>query len=278
MTRAWREAPELTVVVVVTVLAMAALFAVGMGGWPGAPNVCIARDTCFCESFRPGLVRQPANTWSNLGFVVAGLGMGLLRWRERAGGVPPGHRNPMTTRAFEPGMYALLAALLGPGSMALHASMTHWGGRVDVAAMYVWAAFPIAYGITRALELPRAQFALLYVVLAGALVAALWAPPGTTEPVFALLLAGVMGAQIFAQRRRRDLEWQPRWLVAAGVSFAVAFALWIPSRRSTGALCNPDSWLQGHAAWHLLCAVAVAAIWAYFRSERPREAAATARP
>ena len=35
----------------------------------------------------------------------------------------------------------------------------------------------------------------------------------------------------------------------------VAFGVWIPSQ--TGGLwCIPESWLQGHALWHVLCAVA----------------------
>jgi hypothetical protein len=271
MRRGLRLAPELSVALAGAALAMGALFAVGIGGWPGAPNGCVARDTCFCEAFRPGLVRQPANTWSNLGFVAVGLAMGALRWRERRHGLPPRRANPMTTRALEPGLYALLTVLLGPGSMALHASMTHWGGRVDVASMYLWAAFPIAYGASRAFELSRRSFLALYGALSLALVAALWAPPGTTEPVFALLLAGVVAAQLTARRLRPELSWQPRWLVASGLLFGAGFALWVPSRQSTGALCHPDSWLQGHAAWHLLCACAAAAIWAYFRSEQPRK-------
>ncbi len=48
----------------------------------------------------------------------------------------------------------------------------------------------------------------------------------------------------------------------------MAFAVWIPSRRSDGALSDPDSLLQEHALWHLLCALATLLIWLYYRSER----------
>ena len=38
----------------------------------------------------------------------------------------------------------------------------------------------------------------------------------------------------------------------------VAFTIWL---LSNAGWCDPDSLLQGHAAWHLLCAVA--AYWLY---------------
>ncbi|WP_370326484.1 hypothetical protein [Euzebya sp.] len=45
-----------------------------------------------------------------------------------------------------------------------------------------------------------------------------------------------------------------RWPAAVGV---LAGALHATSRTG-GSLCRPDSWLQGHAAWHVAAAVAVA--------------------
>jgi hypothetical protein len=57
------------------------------------------------------------------------------------------------------------------------------------------------------------------------------------------------------------------WLVAAAVLFLTAWGVWIPSHTG-GLLCDPDSLLQGHAAWHLLDAGAVACIYQFYRSEQ----------
>jgi hypothetical protein len=35
--------------------------------------------------------------------------------------------------------------------------------------------------------------------------------------------------------------------------------------------CAPRGWLQWHAAWHLFAAAALWLLYAFFRSERPRE-------
>ena len=37
---------------------------------------------------------------------------------------------------------------------------------------------------------------------------------------------------------------------------------------ATSALCSPESLLQGHAAWHLLCAGATVCLYGYALSER----------
>jgi hypothetical protein len=34
-----------------------------------------------------------------------------------------------------------------------------------------------------------------------------------------------------------------------------------------GKFSGPDTWLQGHAVWHLLTALSLAAIYLYYRSE-----------
>ena len=67
-------------------------------------------------------------------------------------------------------------------------------------------------------------------------------------------------------RRRPFVTIRRRWAVAALALFLAAFAVWIPSR-SGGALCDPDSWIQGHAVWHLLCAAAAGCLFVYFLSE-----------
>jgi hypothetical protein len=44
----------------------------------------------------------------------------------------------------------------------------------------------------------------------------------------------------------------------------VAFAIWL---LSTSGWCDPTSLLQGHAAWHLLCAVSAYWLFRLYESE-----------
>src|SRR3954454_17369686 len=74
-------------------------------GWLG-PDV--GRGARFCEAARDGWVKQPANSFSNVGFVVAGL---MIAWRagrgDRLGDVQPRHPGLATT-------YACVVVVLGP--------------------------------------------------------------------------------------------------------------------------------------------------------------------
>ena len=109
-------------------------------GWLGAD---VDRGANFCET-ASGAVRQPVNTLSNLGFVVAGLLVALRAGRP--GGLGTG------TLASRPGLataYACVVVLLGPASMAMHATETELGGHLDMASMYLIAGFAVAYAAMR---------------------------------------------------------------------------------------------------------------------------------
>jgi hypothetical protein len=232
-------------------------------GWLG-PDV--GRGATFCEAARDGLVRQPANTFSNVGFVAAGL---LIAWhagRRRtpgaAGSVLASHRHLATA-------LACLVVLLGPGSAAMHATQSAAGGHLDMLSMYLVASFAAAYA---AMRWWRGGTGRLAVVFFGALVfcelVGLW---HATLPVvmyagnaaFGLLLIGAVALEVLIMRRGGTRA--RRGFAAAAVgSMLVAFAIWNASR---GGLCDPHSLVQGHAAWHLLGALAAYLLYRYYDSE-----------
>jgi len=249
-------------------VAFAALGAFAWAGWPGAPNRCLASGSCFCEAARTGLVRQPANTLSNLGFVAVGLAVAAASGRRRARGGARG--NALAASPLVSTLAALAIALLGPGSMFLHASLTGWGGRVDVLSMYLWASFTLAYAALRAFAFSTARFAGVFAALLALTFWSKLASEVSSDAIFGLLLAGFLLGEGAVWRLRPELRQERRWLALALLCFGAGFALWLPSRRSDGALCDPGSWLQGHAAWHLLSAAAAGAIWCYWHSEHQR--------
>lgn len=74
--------------------------------------------------------------------------------------------------------------------------------------------------------------------------------------------------------RRRFVPWF--WLGAA--AFVVAYAIW-RTGTADDPRCEPDSLVQAHAIWHLLCALATWAFFLHFRTEvRVASARADATP
>ena len=67
---------------------------------------------------------------------------------------------------------------------------------------------------------------------------------------------------------------QVGWGFASAGALALAFAIWNLAKDGSS-LCHPDSLLQGHAAWHLLCAVAAYALYRLYASEQVSDAGLT---
>lgn len=257
--REFRPRPSvLGATAVVSVLSLV-LFAVALGlGWFG-PDVAAGAN--FCEAARSGLIKQPANTFSNLGFVVAGLAAAFYLDRHWSS----------TSHLLAP--FPALIALLGQGSMGMHATQSSLGGRFDVGSMYLVAGFAAAYGITRLLGRGMAALATLFVVLVVA--AEIFGASDIPAPLvdtagnlaFAVLLLLAVVVEVVIQRRPDDPQsWG--WALAALGAMVVAFVIWSLSH-SGGPWCDPNSWLQGHAVWHLLCAMAAYGLFRFYASGPP---------
>ncbi len=230
-------------------------------GWLGADA---GRGDGFCEAARDQLVRQPANTFSNAGFVLAGL---LIAWHVGRREDPAA----VLTR-FRGTAYAVLVVLLGPGSAAMHASQTAVGGHLDTTSMYLLASFAAAYAVVRHRALGRAAFAWLFgalllvcelVDLAG------WQVPVVMSAgnlVFGVLLVTALMLEA-GQSKRRGRSIDLRWGMAGLTSMFVAFVIWNGAKDGSP-FCHPGSLLQGHAVWHLLGAVAAYCLYRLYASER----------
>jgi hypothetical protein len=229
-------------------------------GWLG-PDV--GRGDRFCEAARDAGVLQPANTFSNVGFVLAGLG---IAWRAGASSTTI-VANPRLAAA-----YGVVVVLLGPASAAMHATQSALGGHLDLLSMYLVAAFASAYAWTRVLRRGTGFFAALFVgvVVTCELVERI---PGHVPVVDVaanlafgvFLLVALAGEAVLW--RRGDGRRQVGWGLASVGALALAFAIWNAAKDGSP-WCHPDSLLQGHAAWHLLCAVAAYALYRLYASER----------
>ena len=203
------------------------------------PATCLTTSIarCFCEAVGTGLLRQPANALSSLAFCVAAL-VAADRGRRLARHTPE--------RALAP-VVALTLLALGAGSLAYHAQLTFAGQVLDVQGMYLLGTLLITGALWRRGTLTAARATLLAVALIVGLLAAQAAFPDARRWLFALvLLPGIA------------LEWRlaprSRPLALAVVALVIAYAVWLADDR--GLWCEPTSWLQGHAVWHLLTALA----------------------
>jgi hypothetical protein len=229
-------------------------------GWLG-PDV--NRGAGFCEAGRDWVVRQPANTFSNLGFVTAGL---LIAWHAgRRGSIG----TSLATHRWLASVMACLVVLLGPGSAAMHATQSSLGGDLDVLSMYLVASFALAYASIRWLHGDIALFAGIF--FGGIVFCEVLGSAGLRFPVvntggnaaFALLLLLATAVEVLIVRRG-ELHANRTYAYVSLASILTAFAIWNASKRW---LCDPQSLVQGHAIWHLLGAVSAYFLYRYYASE-----------
>lgn len=231
-----------TVGVIGTVLVLLAT----AGGWLG-PDV--DRGAQFCETAHWCLFAQPSNTLSNLGFVLAGC---LFAWHARRPWFRM-HTLGLTT------IFAVTIVLLGPASMAMHATETAAGGHLDVLSMHLIAAFSVAYALARIARWSTAHAALVFVAIVSVSTRIAWRGDQivvlqhTGNLIFVLLVAAAVTMEIVLWRRVAGPR--PRWGLASVGTLLLAFSIWLVSQTG-GVWCVAESWLQGHALWHLLCALA----------------------
>lgn len=224
-------------------------------GWLG-PD--IGRGANFCEAPRPGLVKQPANTWSNLGFVVAGL---AIAWHAATDSLMPAR-----LRAA----FACVVVLLGPASAAMHATQSSLGGHLDMLSMYLVAGFAASYAWVRWVRRGAGSFFAAYAVCVLVCeLAGLWTRPVPVvnyagNLAFAVLLLTAVVLEGLLWRRGETRRTIGFGLASLG-SMLLAFAIWNASQHGW---CDPHSLAQGHGAWHLLCAVAAYFLYRLYASER----------
>jgi hypothetical protein len=181
----------------------------------------------------------------------------------------------MTQTSFYPTLFSAIVVFMGPGGAFFHASLTDWGGAVDVLSMFLWINFLIFYDLASIYDWSRFRFLVSYIVATAVLVLPrlLYGPAGV--PIFAVVFGCwllIEAAAAIVSRRPGvrsafTFDRDRRWLLGHLVTSIVAFAIWTASHGG-GPLCRPESLFQGHAVWHVLNAVAFTLLYPYLRSER----------
>lgn len=258
-----RDPRPVVIAIITATLSLALVLGAARWGWLG-PDV--GRGDGFCEAARPGWIRQPANTWSNLAFVIAGLAVAWYAADRLRLGLTLGAHPGLATA------YAVLVVLLGPGSMAMHATQSDLGGHLDLLSMFLVSGFALAYALMRYLHRGPALMAVVFVVavllgmavhLRGGSVAVLG---HLGNAAFAAQLWVAVGLEVALIRRRSPR--QDIWFgVASLATLTLAFAIWTTGKRGH-AWCRPDTLLQQHGAWHVLCALAAYLLFRHYAAER----------
>lgn len=219
----------------------------GYGGSMSCPwSFLEPAELKFCEERLCGWVVEPANTWSNIGFIISGV-LILLAARQswRTGSVLTG----------------VTAILCGIGSMLFHATGTRLGEVIDVSAMYLISALFVTLNLQRMRSWAGAKTWLFFGALSAGSVAFMLTSGSNGILLFTSQLVFFGLSEIYMAFHPERYPAVRKHFYALSLTFGLSCAVWLLDLHRI--VCIPDNHiLGGHALWHLLNGLA---LWFYFR-------------
>jgi len=249
----------------------------GLQGWKGELGGCTLAEPCFCENIvMNALIREKSQTWSNLGLILSGLG--ILFWIGKFPNESSSktHQNPMTHPTLYSVLYGMLTINIGIGSFWFHGSLLRYAEFMDTFAMNLYITFFLYYNLVRLTKKSERIFLFLFLPTAVSVGITEWIVNDARISVWIFsIFAGIGMAweaiiQILMHTSKNHLYWIYRdwkWFVIGIGSFFLSFLIWNLSLPGA-ALCNPNTWIQGHSFWHLGVAVSTFSLYIYTRSEK----------
>ena len=226
----------------------------------------------FCELNRDGMVIQPANTWSNLGYLFVGCILFSVGLKDH---FHKGRADVKNLLAKYPAFTFFLAIgliHLFIGSFFYHASLTQLFQIMDVTGIYAIILALFTYNAFKAFplmkigkELKSTHRWLIGIGVSLNLVFMLEIYKWNINYVFPVLIIALLVVNLINFRSKVLQKMYKNYIWLAMATMLAALSLWILDR--TNVWCSPTSIFQGHALWHLLTALAVLLIYFYYRSE-----------
>ena len=211
----------------------------------------------FCEQRLCAVVAEPSNAWSSIAYVLVAFWL-LSKPEARA------------SRLLA--AVAIAEMLIGIGSFVFHASGTFAGELVDLSGMFLLSGMMLALAIGHAKKLSPRQVAAAWALFTlGPLATVLVVKPAGI-PLFALELVSAIVLELWVWRKKGTAAFNLFGQSLALVS--TAFVIWAGD--ISGIACRPDNHLvTGHAVWHLLNAIAISRLFAFYAVRLAREGSLT---
>ncbi|WP_417736078.1 ceramidase domain-containing protein [Rosistilla oblonga] len=199
----------------------------------------------FCERTLDGPIKHPADTWTNIGPLVAGIF--ILIYANR----------PLER------LLGVAAIWTGLASGYFHASNTILGETLDLSGMFMFILSIAALQQHRSDPNRPGQRMLIAIVLVGSLILTVLSSFSTAfaSPMFAVIVVIVVARGLYDSMLTR-------WAYAMVITFLIAWGFWWLDYMHI--VCHPDNHiLTGHGLWHLLNGVVFWCAFRHYQSTMP---------
>lgn len=204
----------------------------------------------YHETVVGGLIRQPANAWTNVTYIIVAVMVLCLV-------VKRGDRSML---AFMPA----LAALIGLTSFLYHASNTFLFQFLDLASMYLLSGLMLVLNAERAGLIAARRAPALYagvVLVSSLLLLAIRGRSGAI--IFGAEIAAAVAMELFIAFRKDEGARYRDYLIALGL-FAAAYLFWILDFTGRTPFDTGNHVMQGHGLWHSINAFCIYYLYRFY--------------
>lgn len=200
----------------------------------------------FCERQLCAWVKEPANTWSNIAFVIVGIAL----WRAA------GQKHQVHLR-----WAGLVAVIAGIGSTFFHMSGSHIGGGADYFGMFLSTGLLTAYNVRRWLNCSFRSMYLLIGLTTLSLMISIVLFPNSHRYLFIFGAPCCLIELWLFFRDRHRIEYR-HYLFMWGAMLIAGMFWWLDISRI---LCSPDNHvLSAHGLWHIFTALSFIPLYYYY--------------
>ena len=201
----------------------------------------------FCEAKLCAWIVKPAETWSNMAFVVIGLYIIYLARKENRPHLLP---------------IGIVAQFLGVFSGLYHATGTFIGEWLDISSMILFTGTGIVYNLRRLFLIPKRSMVLIFATLMLTSMVLIYYFEKLGVVLFGMQFIGcaLMELYLFS---KAPVKANYFYFKAMVVTFLVAWGVWWLDIMKIW--CNPDNHIfTGHAFWHVATSFTFLFVYHFF--------------
>lgn len=205
----------------------------------GAPNIK------WCEETLCQWISEPSNTWSNLGYLLTGLIVTFLAFRNK--------------EQFHLKLYGPIVFIMGVTSFFYHMSNFYGSQILDFVGMFFFVGWAIGMNLIRRKKLKNLVLFMGVFTIVNVIIMHFMYLMEMKFQLLILLSAFVIIATEFKRTSFWFLLTLMFLLVAFGFSLSDAERYWCDSSEHV---------IQGHALWHLLASIATFTLYKHYSTLR----------
>lgn len=204
-------------------------------------------SSAFCERPLCAWIKEPANAWSNLLYILIGVRLWWLVRRD----------NLISLK-----MIGIVAIFTGIGSFFFHMSNTYLGGCTDYLGMFMGTGLLTAYNSQRLFNISRkTMYAIFLLTILGFFIL-IHLFPEDSRYLYAFGMPCCFLELILFIRDRKRTDYTHYLNAMLLISIGTLF-WWLDTSKK---LCDPDNHLlTGHAMWHFLTAAAFIPLHQFYK-------------